>query len=198
MLQLVQSRPGVLDARGQASIRRLSANAGLDDKQGGDALHCFARDRRGRGVVDVVEFPAYVTPARHLDQRRRAVRRGRPIRLADTGVQAGGEGMKEARGSGRAAPGRGCPCGPASSDSRRPAECPIRTDVRPARPPTAGRSWFFPVPGASAGRVVSSACSTCPARTLAARSPRPRDPAETPTDPPSQQVERSSSTPSRA
>ena len=39
LLQLVQSRPGVLDARGQASIRRLSANAGLDDKQGGDALH---------------------------------------------------------------------------------------------------------------------------------------------------------------
>ena len=30
--------------------------ADLDDKQGGDALHCF-RDR-GRGVMDVVEFPA--------------------------------------------------------------------------------------------------------------------------------------------
>ena len=46
LLQLVHSRTGILDTRGQASIRRLAANAGLDDEQGGDLLHSFQRDRR--------------------------------------------------------------------------------------------------------------------------------------------------------
>ena len=85
-LQLDQSRPGILDAREQALVRWLAANAALDDEQGGDALDRFQRDRRGRGVVNVVEFPAYVTSTRHLDQRRHAVRRGGPIETVEAGI----------------------------------------------------------------------------------------------------------------
>src|SRR5258708_38503829 len=92
-LQLVQSRPSVLAPRGQPLLRRLSANAALDDEQGGDPLHGLQRDRRGGGVVNVVEFPAYVTPTRHFDQRRRAVRRGGLIQTVEAG---GAIGRKEA------------------------------------------------------------------------------------------------------
>ena len=44
-------------------------------------------------MVNVVEFPACVRPTRHLDQRRRAVRRGGPIQTVEAGVAIG---MKEA------------------------------------------------------------------------------------------------------
>ena len=84
-----QQRPGVLFARGATLIGWPSADAAFDGEQGGDPLQGLQGDRRGCGMVHLVELSACVAPACNLDQRRLAIGRGWSVEPFEPGISIG-------------------------------------------------------------------------------------------------------------
>ena len=193
-LQLHQQRPGVLFARGATLIGWPSADAAFDGEQGGDPLQGLQGDRRGCGMVHLVELSACVAPACNLDQRRLAIGRGWSVEPFEPGISIG---MQKA------------PAG-AKQCLRMDAHAIRRVVIERRRwhhrapgplvandnPEPSG--FGLSQPGASTGTVVSSACSAAPARTcrpiISARGASRNS--AFPTQ--SASVARSSGTPSRA
>ena len=79
--------------RGAAAVGCASVDAALDGEQRRDPLQGRERNRRGGGVMHVVELAANVAPASHLDQRRRPRRSCRPVEAIEPCVAVG---MQEA------------------------------------------------------------------------------------------------------
>jgi hypothetical protein len=143
-LQLFQQRSGVLFARGD-TLLGWSADAAFDGEQSGDPLQGLQGDRRGCGMVHVVELAACVAPACNLDQRRLAVGRGWPVEPFEPGIPVG---MQKA-------PAGAKQClrmAALSSDRMPPMAPPSPRTARRARRPRAVRFWSCPGRARAPGR----------------------------------------------
>jgi hypothetical protein len=78
-LQLLQQRLGVFLAHGGPLLGRAPTDAALDDEQGSDPFQRLQGDRRGRGLVHVIDFAAHMAPAGNFDQWRVAAWLGRSV-----------------------------------------------------------------------------------------------------------------------
>src|SRR3954453_837037 len=210
-LQVVQQWRRMLSPHGSAAVRGASADAALDGEQGGDPLQGLKRDRRRGCLMYVVELAAKVAPTSDLDQWRLPGRGAGPVEPVEPGVTVG---MQKAAAGAEQRLGmdalaiRGIAIEHGRRDGRTPrplvADHPLRWhSTRYAGGTLASYAHSRPVavlpsPGESTGTVVSSACSTSPARmwrTIASASGVSRN-----TTLPIQSAisARSSSTPSRA
>src|SRR3954447_20249715 len=176
-LQLIQQWRRMLSPRGTAAVRHASADAALDCEQGGDPLQGLERDRRRGGLMHVVELAANVAPTGNLDQRRFPGRGGGPVEAVEPGIAVG---MQKAAAGAEQRLGmdtlaiRGVAIEHGRRDGRTPrplvADHPLRWhSTRYAGGTLASYAHSRPVavlpsPGESTGTVVSSACSTSPAR----------------------------------